>query len=81
MSDGTMTNSFCCLPTPAGADKMHPKISYCSPQYNQTDHTGSIPDVVPNNWGSGGSTANYNINVNFFSEFCIENVEIMENYP
>ena len=55
MSDGTMTNSFCCLPTPVGADPLHPKKSFCSPQYNQTDHRGSIPDVVPNNWGSGGS--------------------------
>lgn len=55
MSDGANTNSYCCLPTPPGADKKHPKISYCSPQYNQSDVTGSIPDVVPNNWGGGGS--------------------------
>ena len=32
-----------------------PQISFCSPQYNQTDTLGSIPDVVPNSWGRGGS--------------------------
>ena len=50
-----VTNSYCCLPTPKGADPKFPLISYCSPQYNQTDYAGSIPDVVPNNWGRGGS--------------------------
>ena len=24
-------------------------------RYNQSDTSGSIPDVVPNNWGNGGS--------------------------
>ena len=48
MSDGANTNSYCCLPTPKGSDPLHPKISYCSPQYNQSDTLGSIPDVVPN---------------------------------
>ena len=55
MSSGADTNSYCCLPTPKGSDPLHPKISYCSPQYNQSDTLGSIPDVVPNNWGNGGS--------------------------
>ena len=55
MSSGANTNSYCCLPTPKGSDPLHPAISYCSPQYNQTDTLGSIPDVVPNNWGNGGS--------------------------
>jgi len=50
-----VTNSYCCLPTPKGADPKFPLISYCSPQYDQTDYAGSIPDVVPNNWGRGGS--------------------------
>ena len=50
-----VTNSYCCLPTPKGADPKFPLISFCSPQYNQSDYAGSIPDVVPNNWGRGGS--------------------------
>ena len=44
MSSGANTNSYCCLPTPKGSDPLHPKISYCSPQYNQSDTLGSIPD-------------------------------------
>jgi len=87
MSSGANSNSYCCLPTPKGSNPLYPKISYCSPQYNQTDTLGSMyvhkqsfldqlsagtperfasiltdcgvitysPDVVPNNWGNGGS--------------------------
>ena len=32
-----VTNSYCCLPTPKGADPKFPLISYCSPQC-KTDH-------------------------------------------
>lgn len=49
------TNSYCCLPTPPSANPLYPEISFCSPQYNQTDVAGSIPDIVPNHWGRGGS--------------------------
>ena len=55
LSPCNLTNSFCCRPTPAGANPLYPSISYCSPQYNQTDVAGSIPDIIPNNWGRGGS--------------------------
>ena len=47
MQSCNLTNSYCCLPTPPGANKLYPEISFCSPQYNQTDTRGSIPDVVP----------------------------------
>ena len=43
------------MPTPNGADARHPSIANCSPQYNQSDTAGSVPDVVPNSWGRGGS--------------------------
>jgi hypothetical protein len=50
-----VTSSYCCLPTPKGTNPRFPLISFCSPQYNQSDYVGSIPDIVPNNWGRGGS--------------------------
>ena len=50
-----LTNSYCCVPTPAGANASNPSIANCSPQYNQSDTAGSVPDVVPNSWGRGGS--------------------------
>eukprot|EP01052_Picozoa_sp_SAG31_P045768 SAG31_NODE_8494_length_1441_cov_1.569300_1_plen_141_part_10 len=55
MAACNLTNSYCCLPTPEDSDPKFPKISFCSPQYNQSDTRGAIPDVAPNNWGRGGS--------------------------
>lgn len=42
----------CCSPT---TDQVHPTIFQCSPMSNFSDMAGSVPDMVPMLWGSGGS--------------------------
>ena len=41
----------CCSPT---LDEKHPSIFQCSPMSNYSDTAGSVPDVVPLLWGTGG---------------------------
>jgi hypothetical protein len=41
----------CCSPT---LDPVHPTIFQCSPYSNSSDAAGSVPDVVPMLWGTGG---------------------------
>lgn len=41
----------CCSPT---LDPIHPTIFECSPYSNSTDNEGSLPDIVPLDWGQGG---------------------------
>ena len=77
----------------AGVVRFDKPMPTPTPIFNQPDMSqGMSFGLFMNTWntnyaywwpyvGSPGSTANCNLNANYFSEFSIENAEMMENRP